>query len=116
MQSKILGSNFTEDDSVSSEMPTLALYYKLPYKAPGAFLFFMRHMQCLLTLCFISLTVVSAIASENAAALQLMLLAIAVRMLLVTAIPLLSFYSAADLTWAHSNSAAEYRDKFELTA
>ena len=112
MQSKILGSNFTEDDSMSSEMPTLAPCYKLPYKAPGAFLFFMRHMQCLLALCFISLTVVqhvSAInvASENAAALQLMLLAIAVRMLLVTAIPLLSFYSAADLTWAHFDSAAE---------
>lgn len=73
MQSKILGSNFTEDDSMSSEMPTLAPCYKLPYKAPGAFLFFMRHMQSLLALCFISLTVVqhvSAInvASENAAA------------------------------------------------
>ena len=99
MQSKILGSNFSEHDSMSSEMPTLAPYYKLPYKAPGAFLFFMRHMQCLLALCFISLTVVSAIASENDAALQLRLLAIAV--------PLLSFYPAADLTWAHFNSAAE---------
>ncbi len=47
----------------------------------------MRHMQCLLAVCLELLTVVSVIASENA----LMLLAIAVKSLFVTAVPLLSF-------------------------
>jgi len=52
-------------------------------------------MQCLLALCFDLSTVVSVIASENAVALQLMLLAFAVKPLFVTATLLLLYLCCA---------------------
>lgn len=76
MQSKSLGSIFTEGDYMSCEpslqpncqLPTASWQLVRPLKALSSFLSFMTHMQRLLALCLNLLIVVSVLANETVVA------------------------------------------------